>query len=769
MLDNFRLKRARRLNEEPAVDFAEKRNTKVAAIVSAVLLMSVITYAICFAHRSPVIPYTAGNRSAQFHIVSTINFSYASDLLTQQKRDLNAGRIPPLYKISEASLKNATELKNKLLVFFASNQTAYDESLKSGKQVQFLDDISNTLRKTTYFEVAPDEIAFVYANTTEKSREELFNRAIFCVRNILSDGVYQDGDKIFAESKEWVSPAQNVNTDTSKHAVSETNARHALLEKVRKFGVSQNMAIVLYRIFNQCLSANVEFDAKKTGEVREKARAEIKPVIVKVREGETLADNDSINAPLTKEKLRAYKTELQKRGEIGDIVNSPKAVNFLICVLLMTLAALFIIISKTQKNKRFGTILIFSSLLIFNLAILRVIICWANAEIWNESATLLQILLYAVPIILGPMIQALLFGSYSAFIMAILVSLLTTVMLSEPAPYFIVSLTASVVAIYMCDGAQNRYRVILAGFVYSLVLAFSASLIGVFTGVPMGIVMQQTLAALLGGLLSSIVILGILPLVELAFKCNSNISLLDYTDLNNKKARLLKLLQITAPGTYHHSVMVSYVAEAAAQAVRANSTICRVGALYHDIGKLSKPEYFSENQKDFNPHDEQNPSMSALIIKNHVPEGIAAAEVEKMPRQIIDAISQHHGTSIISYFFNKAKNKAGAKVMDTAELDKILREEGIEESTYRHEGQKPQTVENAIIMIADSCEAASRSMKKVTKHGIDTMVEAIVKGKMTDGQFDECPITVKQLSKIKQSVSQTLLSMLHSRVDYKQQ
>ena len=237
---------------------------------------------------------------------------------------------------------------------------------------------------------------------------------------------------------------------------------------------------------------------------------------------------------------------------------------------------------------------------------------------------------------------------------------------------------------------------------------------------------------------------------------------------NNKKAHLLKTLQLIAPGTYHHSVMVSYLAEAAAQAVKANSMVCRVGALYHDIGKLSKPEFFSENQKDVNPHDDQNPSMSALIIKNHVSDGVAKAEVEKMPRQIIHAIKQHHGTSIIAYFFNKAKKKAEASGRNIADFRQIMREEGIEESTYRHDGKKPQTVENAIIMIADSCEAASRSMKKPTKHGIETMVDAIVNSKMTDGQLDECPITVKQISLIKRTVSDTLLNMLHSRVDYKQ-
>lgn len=766
MLESYRLKRARRLNEIPIANFTQKRKTERLAISSVVVLMSIIVYSICFAWRAPVIPSTF-NKNTLYHIVSTIEFSYASDLLTQQRRDLNAARVPPLYKVNENSLNNATELNNKLIAFFNDNQIGYEASVKDGKQAKFLDEISASLRRSTYFEIAPQDISYIYANASEKEREGLFNRAIFSVRNVLSDGVYQDNDKIFAESHDLLTPPQEA-SKTQKRAVSETTARKMLMERLKKLGVSGDMAMVLYRIFNQCIIPNIEFDAAKTNMLRNRARAEIKPVIVKVREGETLADNDSINSPLVKEKMRAYKAEIQKRGD-SDIANSPKAVNFLLCVLMMTLAALFIIISKTQRNKRPGTILIFCLLLIADLFLQRFIIGWANASVWDETTTALQILIYAIPVIIGPIIQALLFGSYLAFIMAILVSMLSTLMLAEPPAFFVVSLASSVVAIYICDGAQNRYRVIIAGVVYGLVAAFSCLLIGMFSGFPMMIYGQQAIAAFLGGLISSIAVLGVLPIVETIFKCNSNISLLDYTDLNNKKARLLKLLQINAPGTYHHSVMVSYVAEAAAQAVKANSTICRVGALYHDIGKLSKPEFFSENQRDKNPHDMQNPSMSALIIKNHVPEGIAAAEVEKMPRQIIDAISQHHGTSIISYFFSKAKAKAGAKALYPEELDKILREEGIEESMYRHEGRKPQTVENAIIMIADSCEAASRSMKVVTKHGIETLVEAIVKGKMTDGQFDECPITVKQLSKIKKSVSRTLLSMLHSRVDYKQQ
>ena len=211
--------------------------------------------------------------------------------------------------------------------------------------------------------------------------------------------------------------------------------------------------------------------------------------------------------------------------------------------------------------------------------------------------------------------------------------------------------------------------------------------------------------------------------------------------------------------------MVSFLAEHAAVAVSANPMVCRIGALYHDIGKIIKPEFFSENQGGGkNPHDDQNPSMSALIIKNHIKEGVELARIAKMPPQVIDAIKQHHGTSIISYFYNKAVKLAEAQ--NVSDPLQALRDAGIDESTYRHEGVKPQTVENAIIMLADSCEAASRSLKRVTQHGITELVNAIVKSKIDDGQLDSCPITIKQISKIKQSFVFTMMNMLHTRVEY---
>lgn len=767
MFNNYRQKRARAKLEEPLKKQGFANKSKFAAMMAVVLAMAAIVYCICFAFRATVIPNMMSRKSTQFNLISTINFSYTSDLLTRQKRDLNAERIPPYYKIGDSALKNADESINKLLAFFAANQGAYDKNPEDKNKGKELEEISNSLRKTTSFEVAPEDIAAIYSNLDEKARERTFKRIAFYVRNILRDGVYPDNDKVFSDSREWLNPTVNVSDSAAQRAVSQTRALRNLAEKMKNSGVESQLTGVLYRLFSQCLKPDIEFDAAITKQKRDAARAEIPPVVVQVREGETLADSDSLSTPLAMERLAAYRAEIARRGG-GDLNNIPRYINFLLCFLLMLLAALFITISKTQRNKKARTIYVFCTLLVLNLLAIRAFIAFTNTSMWDDSLSVLQLAAYATPIILGPIVQVLLFGSYLGFIMAILISTLATLMLSETLPFFILSLTASVVAIYLCDGATNRYRVILTGAVYGLFVAVVLSLMGVCMDIPLMMVGRQAVAAFIGGMLTSILALALLPAIETIFGRNSNISLIDYTDMNNKKAALLKTLQLTAPGTYHHSVMVSYIAEAAAQAVKANSMVCKVGALYHDIGKLSKPEFFSENQGGENPHDDQNPTMSALIIKNHVSDGVAKAEVDQMPRQIIDAIGQHHGTSVISYFYRKAMNKAGEKTLSKDELNRILREEGIDESSFRYDGKKPQTVENAIIMIADSCEAASRSMKKITKHGVDSLVEAIVNDKTTDGQFDECPITVKQISVIKKSVAKTIMDMSHSRVDYRQ-
>ncbi len=763
-IKKYRTERARRKLEEPDKISGGRKKWKLAATVAAVFAMSFAVYFICFAYRPPIVPQVFSNKVAQVHLVSPFEFSYASDLQTQAKRNQIAERIPPLYKIDPASVEQSQSAVRILASMLAENRAEYDEASEAAR-AEICETLSSRLRNAARLAVSPDDIETFFKNTTDKNCENVFNHVAFALKIILRQGVYADGDKIFSGVEGGGMPRADIEGISALHtaqALNETAARAELLDKLKNMGVSEALALAMYRSVVQEVRPNIAFDEQKTKIMRERARETIPPVVVKVREGETLLDASSTPTPIMQEKLRAYKNELAKRRELGRYTNAFRYIDYIVSLLLVSAAALFFVISKTQKNKRPRTVLIFSALLILNLAMERFIIHLSNAEYFDTNTTFLQIFAYGTPIMLGPIIQVLLFGSYTGFVMAILIAALTTMMIGESIVIFVLFLAAALVAIYFCDGTSSRSRVILGGVIYGMFLAFFSFVISTAGGVPISIAWRQALLAVIAGSLTGIFATVILPIVEKIFGRYSNIALIEYTDFNNP---LLRRLQIEAPGSYHHSVMVSFLAEHAAVAVSANPMVCRVGALYHDIGKIIKPEFFSENQGGGkNPHDDQNPSMSALIIKNHIKEGVELARIAKMPAQVIDAIKQHHGTAIISYFYNKAVKLAEAQ--NVSDPMQALRDAGIDESTYRHEGVKPQTVENAIIMLADSCEAASRSLKRVTQHGITELVNAIVKIKVDDGQLDECPITIKQISKIKQSFVFTMMNMLHTRVEY---
>jgi putative nucleotidyltransferase with HDIG domain len=262
---------------------------------------------------------------------------------------------------------------------------------------------------------------------------------------------------------------------------------------------------------------------------------------------------------------------------------------------------------------------------------------------------------------------------------------------------------------------------------------------------------------------------GLLTFFEQVFKVTSEITLLELTDFNHP---LLRRMQVEAPGTYHHSLMVANLAENAAAKIGASPLLCRAACLYHDIGKLIKPDYFTENQNSgINPHDEQTPSISALVIKAHIKEGIELARNHNLPRILIDVIRQHHGTSLIQYFYFLAQKKEAVQASNPQ--NEHSKSNGsnnehnkVDESTYRYDGPKPDFKESAIIFFADSVEAASRSLKKVTQPAVEDLIESIFRAKIEDGQLDKCPLTFKELQQIRSSFARTLLNMLHARIEY---
>jgi putative nucleotidyltransferase with HDIG domain len=263
------------------------------------------------------------------------------------------------------------------------------------------------------------------------------------------------------------------------------------------------------------------------------------------------------------------------------------------------------------------------------------------------------------------------------------------------------------------------------------------------------VMMESLLYGGINGFGSGLLAVGLLPVLEHMFGITTGIRLLE---LSNQSEPLLKRLLLEAPGTYHHSVIVGNLAESAAEAVGENPLLCRVGAYYHDIGKLRRPYFFIENQLGAeNPHDKLSPNLSALIILSHVKDGLEMAKQYKIPEPIKDIIHQHHGASIIAYFYHQAKQS-----------DK----EFPLEDDFRYPGPKPRSKAAAIVMLADSVEAAARTLQKPTPTKIEMLVRQIIRNNLDDGQLDESPLSLRDLNDIALTFTRILTGIYHQRIEY---
>ena len=318
--------------------------------------------------------------------------------------------------------------------------------------------------------------------------------------------------------------------------------------------------------------------------------------------------------------------------------------------------------------------------------------------------------------------------------------------------YFLIHVTGSLTAVMALHRIRQRMDITHIGFRVAVAMGLATGVIwlmGDHTTIDLEHVVIRGGWAMGSGVLSAVLVLILLPYLESFFSRTTNIKLLELADFNRP---LLRRLMIDAPGTYHHSLIMASLAEQAAEAIGANSLLARVGSYYHDIGKVVKPEYFIENQQTMgNPHDPLAPTMSCLVVIAHVKEGVALARANGIDRVIIDCIEQHHGTSVIHYFYLKALEQ-------NAEL---------KPEDFRYPGPKPRSKETAILMLADAVEAASRTLDDPSPSRLQDMVEKIINNKFTDGQFTECSITLHDLSNIADSMVATLNSIFHARIEYK--
>jgi len=360
---------------------------------------------------------------------------------------------------------------------------------------------------------------------------------------------------------------------------------------------------------------------------------------------------------------------------------------------------------------------------------------------------------YAIGIAGGAMLVRILLNSETTLVFSFVISLFASWLMEENLFFFLYFFIGSVVGAHSVVHSEERTIIVKAGAKVGLVnvcLILSESLISpAWTLYQLGF---NLLFGFLGGVFAAVVAVGILPIMEWAFGYTTNIKLLELANMNHP---LLKKMILEAPGTYHHSVVVSTLAETAARGVNANPLLARVSAYYHDIGKVNKPLYFVENQgQEENKHDKLAPSMSSLILIAHVKEGLELAREYKLGRRISDIIQQHHGTSLIAYFYQKAKDQANPQNTQ------------IDERDYRYHGPKPQTKEAGLVLLADAVEAASRTLNQPTPARLQGMVQRIINNIFTDGQLDECELTLKDLHQIAKSFNTILAGIHHHRIDY---
>ncbi len=383
--------------------------------------------------------------------------------------------------------------------------------------------------------------------------------------------------------------------------------------------------------------------------------------------------------------------------------------------------------------------------------------------------------LLLVPYGLAPMALTILLGRSHGLFATFFVGLWGLFLMPEPhlLPWLATSLTSGLLAVVVSHEVRKRKHVLRAGLTVGLAVFALAILLGhmgAFVNRHDGWAFWRSLASeglLVVGisLATGIVISSLLPLLESTFRLTTAGTWMEMADLNHP---LLRRMTIEAPGTYHHSLMVANLAEAAAETIGARSLMTRVAAYFHDIGKLKNPEYFIENTTpEDNPHDDMTPSMSALVIISHVKDGVDLALRHKLNHHIVDVIEQHHGTSLAAYFYQRAIQRRN-QLQALADADQAHETDvpEVDEATFRYPGPKPQSRESAIISLADALESASRSMEKPTPAKIEQLVEDIVKARILDGQLDDCGLTLGELALVKKSFVTTLRSMLHKRVSY---
>ena len=650
------------------------------------------------------------NSLAPNYIVSQVDFNFPDDEATVIMRQDALRDIGKIYQISQSDIRQKRlEFENFLLY----NQAWHEQT--EGGAFHELYQASETMEK------ALTQLRLTDAHTLEKLKELGFpiqNYQIYTPNTLFEQSLLPG--YIWDEIQKKYFPPKNFDS----------------------------LVTALIIEFFKHSHWHIEEDIPTQRLLRKRVQAEVPEKMTHVNAGNRVIDQGD---RVTARHIAMLQSMKEALGESRHL-SSPLT---LLGSLILTFLLLGIFIAYFQIN--YPLLLVSNRKLFLLVTILVITMGLAKLTeffILNSKSSMAEIFRYPLLVPLAAiLICSLLSASVATFSSGFLAVVSAIALAFEWEGFLLLNLVASIVAILNTRTLRRRkeiFVVCLKAWLCTVIAIVAFHLYN--SHLSYWPILADIFSACFFMLLTAVLVVGFLPLLEAGFKIMTDVTLMEYMDPNND---LLRRLTIEAPGTYQHSVVVGNLAEAAALAIGANGLFCRVATLYHDVGKMATSQYFTENQLgEVNIHQLLTPQESAHVIMAHVAEGVALAREAGLPEPIIDIIKEHHGTTLVYYFYRKQVEKMGG---DKSKVD---------EREFRYAGPKPRSKESGIIMIADSFEAASRSLEKINEETLTELIERIVREKIDDGQFDQCLLTFEELSIVKRALVKTLLAAGHSRIKY---
>lgn len=504
--------------------------------------------------------------------------------------------------------------------------------------------------------------------------------------------------------------------------------KHVVIE-TEEGRLPKNIETAVAGISQSLLSPNYILNVRETDKRKQVALAGIESVRETIKKGQVIVRRGDV---VTSDQIHAMEELGLHKGQVNELRIFGLTI-FILIVMTLIMGYLYKFARPIYENDL--------QLVLLGLIILVTLLLAKVAHYYSD---------FAAPIAAGALLTAILIDTRIGILVSVALAMFFGVIVDHDLRPVSVALIGSMGGVYSVSKMAHGYSVTRTGLWIAAVNFVVIASSGFIEQVNSSQVLIQGLLGTVSGIGAAVITTGFLPYLEHTFNITTPIKLLELAQPNHP---LLQRLLLEAPGTYHHSVLVGNMAETAADSIGADPITVRVGAYYHDIGKIKRPFFFIENQVDTeNPHDKIAPSLSTLIVTSHIKDGVDLCREHKIPQIIVDIVQQHHGTTLVSYFYKRAT--------ETEHSECII------EADFRYEGPRPQTKEAALIMLADACEAAVRSISKPNINRIEAMVRKIVRERLNDGQLDECDLTLKDLNTVGDVFIRVLSSMFHSRIEY---